>query len=227
MNKPRRNDILIPFLTIFLDVVAFESAFLLSYWLRFYSPLTGYFEITLGVPPIRSYVTASCVFIPVFLLVFQSRKLYGSRRNIHLSDEFFALVRLITIGMMIMMSATFFYREVSFSRGVFILLWITSITMITAGRLLVIRFERWLYRRRKELKSVVIVGNNKTAEQIFFLFTHNLALGYEVLGYYAESAADSSSRLAQGRYLGTISALSGDILPLRIQSAIVALAHNE
>ena len=227
MSKPRRNDLLIPFLSIFLDIAAFESAFLLSYWLRFYSPLTGYFEITLGVPPIRSYITASVVFIPIFLLVFQSRKLYGARRNIHLSDEFFALVRLITIGMMIMMSATFFYREFSFSRGVFILLWITSITMITIGRLLVIRFEQWLYRRKKELKSVVIVGKNKTAEQIFHLFTHNFALGYEVLGYYADSAAGSSSMLAQCRFLGATSSLPNDILPLRIQSAIVALSHNE
>ena len=227
MSKPRRNDLLIPFLTIFLDIAAFESAFLLSYWLRFFSPLTSYLEITLGVPPISTYTTASFVFIPVFLLVFRSRKLYDARRNIHLSDEFFALVRLITIGMMIMMSATFFYRESSFSRGVFILLWITSITTVTIGRLMVIRFEQWLYKRKKELKSVVIVGTNSTAEQIYKLFTRNFALGYEVLGYYAEYPADTSSLLSGCRYLGSISKLSDDIIPLRIQSAIVALSHNE
>lgn len=227
MNKPRRNDLLIPFLTIALDIVAFESAFLLSYWLRFYSPLTEYFEITLGVPPVESYVTASFIFIPIFLLVFRSRKLYGARRNIHLSDEFFVIVRLISIGMMIMMSATFFYRGFSFSRGVFILLWVTSILSVTLGRLLVIRFEQWLYNKGRELKSVVIVGTNKTAEQIFRLLTHTTALGYEVLGYYAETSVLPSSSLSQCRYLGPIVKLSDDIIPLRIQSAIVALSHHE
>jgi len=227
MNKPRRNDLLIPFLTLFLDIAAFESAFLLSYWFRFFSPLTEYFEITLGVPPIESYITASFIFIPIFLLVFQTRKLYGARRNTHLSDEFFVLVRLITVSMMIMMSVSFFYREFSFSRGVFILLWLISISTVTFGRLLVLRFEQWLYRRRKELKSIVIVGKNKTAEQLYQLFTHHLGLGYEVLGYYAESSVDVSSKLSPCRYLGSMKKLSDDIIPLRIQSAIVALSHHE
>ncbi len=227
MSKPRRNDLLIPFLTIFLDVIAFEAAFLLSYWLRFFSPLTDYFEISLGVPPVGTYITASVIFIPVFLLVFRSRKLYGTRRNIHISDEFFVLIRLITIGMMIMMSATFFYRGFSFSRGVFILLWLTSITTVTLGRWFAMLFEQSLYRRGKELKSIVIVGKNKTAEQIYSLFISKPNLGFEVLGYYADTAAQSDSPLMECRYLGAISALSDDIVTLRIQSALVALSHNE
>jgi exopolysaccharide biosynthesis polyprenyl glycosylphosphotransferase len=227
MSGQRRNDLLIPLLTIFSDVIAFETAFLLSYWLRFFSPLTQYFEITLGVPPIDTYIIASVIFIPIFLLVFRSRKLYGSRRHNHLSDEYFVLVRLITIGMMMMMSATFFYRNFSFSRGVFILLWLSSILTVTLGRFLIIEFEQWLYRRRKELKSIVIIGKNSTAEHIFLLFTKNFSLGYEVLGYYSDEPADQSSSLNHCRYLGMITKLSDDIVPLRIQSAIVALSHNE
>lgn len=227
MNKPRRNDILIPFLTVLSDVIAFECAFLLSYWLRFYSPLTNYFEVTLGIPPLESYVTASAVFIPIFLLVFRSRTMYGTRRNIHFSDEFFAIVRLISIGMLIMMSATFFYREFSFSRGVFILLWLTSIATVVAGRFFVIHFEKSLYRRGRELKSVVIVGKNKTAEQIVQLFTAQQVLGYEVLGYYADSAASENSSLARCKYLGAIERLPDDIEHLRIQSALIALTHSE
>ncbi len=227
MSKPRRNDLLIPLLTIFSDAAAFASAFLASYWLRFYSPLTEYFEVELGIPPIESYLTASALFIPLFLLIFRSRKLYGSRRHIHISDEFFVIVRLITIGMMVMMSATFFYRDTSFSRGVFILLWGTSITTVTTGRLFVIKFEQWLYKKRRELKTVVIVGRNKTAERIFLLLSQNLALGYEVIGYYADSPAAESSALTECRYLGPHAQLTRDIIPLRIQSALVALSHSE
>lgn len=227
MSKPRRNDILIPFATVVSDIVAFELAFLLSYWLRFYSPLTHYFEVTLGIPSLESYIVASIVFIPIFLLVFRTRAMYGTRRNIHLSDEFFAVVRLITIGMMIMMSATFFYREFSFSRGVFILLWLTSIITVSMGRYLIIELEKSLYRRGKELKSVVIVGMNKTAEQIVRLFAEQPVLGYEVLGYYADGNAPDNSPLARCRYLGTIQQLPNDIVPYRIQSALITLTHNE
>lgn len=227
MTKQRKNDLLIPLIAFVSDILAFEAAFLLSYWLRFFSPLAEHFEVTHGIPPVESYVTASLIFIPVFLLVFRSRALYGTRRNIHLSDEFFVLVRLITIGMMIMMSATFFYREFSFSRGVFILLWVTSITTVTLGRFFVLKFEQGLYRRRKELKSVVIVGKNSTAEQIHQLFTQRPTLGYEVLGYYAEVAADASSPLSSARYLGRTADVPDDIVPLRVQIVLVALSHQE
>lgn len=227
MNKERRNDFLIPLLTVLSDVAALEAAFLLSYWLRFFSPLTDQFEVTLGIPPLESYIFASFIFIPVWLLVFRSRKMYGTRRNIHISDEFFAIVRLVTISMLIMMSATFFYREFSFSRGVFILLWLTSIAAVTTGRFFVIEFEKRLYRSGKELKSVVIIGKNSTAENIYTLFTSNKALGYEVLGYYADSPAADSSPLSQCKYLGEINRLTTDISPLRIQSALIALSHTE
>lgn len=227
MSTPRRNDILVPFATVLSDILALESAFLLSYWLRFHSPLTEYFEVTLGIPSLESYIIASVVFIPVFLLVFRSRAMYGTRRNIHVSDEFFALVRLITIGMMIMMSATFFYRDFSFSRGVFILLWLTSIATVSTGRFFVMLLERSLYRRGKELKSIVIVGTNKTAEQIARLFTEQPSLGYEVLGYYADLQAPDDTPLSRCKYLGAVAKLPDDIVPLRIQSAMIALAHNE
>ena len=227
MSSYRRNDLLIPLLTVVADIAAFEAAFILSYWLRFYSPLTSYYEVTLGIPPLSSYIIASIVFTPVWLLIFRSRNLYGTRRNIHLSDEFFALVRLITIGMMIMMSSTFFYREFSFSRGVFILFWLCSIVTVTAGRYVVIEFEKWLYRNGKELKSVVIVGKNSNAETIFSVFNQNKELGYEVLGYYADAPAAVDSTLSGCPYLGESAKLAGDISRLRIQAALISLAHGE
>ncbi|MFA6541064.1 MAG: undecaprenyl-phosphate glucose phosphotransferase [Bacteroidota bacterium] len=227
MSTRRRNDILIPFITVLFDLIAFESAFVLSYWFRFYSPVTKYFEVQFGIPPLSSYIAASLVFIPVWILIFNSRNLYGTRRNIHLSDEFFALVRLITIGMMVMMSATFFYRDFSFSRGVFILLWICSIITVTAGRFAVIGFEKWLYRNGKELKSIAIVGSNAIAENIFRLFTENKELGYEVLGYYSQAPAPSSSLLSDCKFLGPSEQLAADIVPLRIQAALIAISHTE
>jgi exopolysaccharide biosynthesis polyprenyl glycosylphosphotransferase len=227
MNRQRRNDFLIPLLTVLSDIVAIEGAFLLSYWLRFFSPLTQYFEVELGVPPLTSYIYSSIVFIPVWLLVFNSRHLYGTRRNTHISDELFALVRLISLCMMIMMSATFFYREFSFSRGVFILLYLTSIVLITFGRFLVMEFEKYLYRKGKELKSIVILGKNATAERICEHFLRHKELGYEILGYYADAKAENHSSLSTIRHIGTINKLVDDIIPMRIQCAMITLSHNE
>ena len=223
----RRNDFLIPLLTVLSDVVAIEAAFLLSYWLRFYSPLTAFLEVTLGIPPLGSYILSSFVVIPVWLLVFRSRSLYGARRNTHLSDELFSVVRVVTIGLLIIMSATFFYRGFSYSRVVFILLWGISVALVTLGRLFVMEFEKMLYRNKKELKTVAIVGNNATAEAIYSLFKSRPTLGYEVVGYYSNIPASSSSSLSSAVHLGDIVDLPGDIMRYRLQAALIAISYKE
>ncbi len=227
MSQQRRNDFLIPLLAVVSDVIAIEAAFLLSYWLRFYSPLTTVFEVTRGVPPLSGYLVSSIVFIPMWLAVFQWRQMYGARRNTHLSDEFFAIVRLVSIGLLIIMSATFFYRSFSYSRGVFILLWGTSITTITVGRFLIMEAEKSLYRHGKELKTVAIVGSNETANAIYSLFLSHPSLGFEIVGYYADAPASSGQKLSEAIYLGHITSLPNDIAVYRLQAALIALSHKE
>ncbi|HTY10884.1 MAG TPA: undecaprenyl-phosphate glucose phosphotransferase [Bacteroidota bacterium] len=227
MPKQRRNDFLIPLLAVVSDAAAIEAAFLASYWLRFFSPLTSTFEVTLGIPPLSTYVGSSLIFIPIWLAVFQSRKLYGARRNSHLSDEFFAIVRVVTIGLLIIMSATFFYRGFSYSRGVFILLWATSIATITIGRFLIMEFEKFLYRQGKELKTVAIVGSNTTADGIFSLLSSHHSLGYEVVGYYAETPAHASLNLSRATYLGSLKELPAGVTTYRLQAALIALPYSD
>ncbi len=227
MPSQRRNDFLIPLLAVLSDIIAIEAAFLLSYWLRFFSPLITVFEVTRGVPPLSGYIISSCVFIPIWLFVFQSRGMYGARRNSHMSDEFFAIVRLVTIVLLIVMSATFFYRGFSYSRGVFILLWGSSIAAVTAGRFIVMEFEKFLYRRGKELKTVAIVGSNENAEAIFSILSSHTSLGYEVVGYYADAQAPAHYKLSEVRYLGFIKDLPNQISAYRLQAALIALSHKE
>jgi exopolysaccharide biosynthesis polyprenyl glycosylphosphotransferase len=226
MSRQRRNDFLIPLLTVIADIAAIEAAFLLAYWIRFYSRLTSVFEVTLGIPDISAYILSSAVIIPAWLFVFQSRKLYGTRRNSHISDEMFAVIRVVTICMLITMSASFFYRGFSYSRGVFLLLWLLAIGTVTFGRYLVMEFEKWLYRRGRELKTVAIVGNHTTASLVFAKLTSDRSLGYEVLGYYAEAPADADG-LSHSTYLGPVGNLHHDIPSKRLQAVLIALPYEQ
>lgn len=228
MMRQRRNDMLIPFLTVVADIAAIEAAFLLAYWIRFYSRLTAIFEVTLGIPELSAYVISSLVIIPAWLFVFHSRRLYGSRRNTHISDEMFAVIRVVTICMLITMSASFFYRGFSYSRGVFLLLWVLSIITVTFGRFFVMEFEKYLYKRGRELKTVAIVGSQATASFVHAKLTADRSLGYEVLGYYADApAGDAQDGLAVSQWLGRIGKLREDIPLRRLQAVLIALPHDQ
>ena len=227
MSRQRRNDFLIPLLTVLTDVLAIEASFLSAYWIRFYSRLTSVFEVTLGIPDIRAYVISSLVILPVWIFVFNSRSLYGTRRNTHISDEMFAVIRVVTICMLFTMSASFFYRGFSYSRGVFLLLWVLSIVTVTVGRYAVMEFEKYLYRRGRELKTVAIVGNHTTAALLYAKLTAERSLGYEVLGYYAEAPAAAPNALAAAVYLGPPANLRSDIPTKRLQAVLIALSYEQ
>ncbi|MBM4160132.1 MAG: undecaprenyl-phosphate glucose phosphotransferase [Ignavibacteria bacterium] len=221
-----RKDLLIPLLTVVSDIVAIEAAFLFSYWLRFYSPLTSVAPVTLGVPPLDAYVEGSLVVAPVWLFLFNSRKMYSARRSVYFSDEFFAIVRLVTIGMLIVMAAAFFYRAFSYSRLVFALLGFFAVLFISAGRLAVMKFEQYWYARGKDLKQVIIVGTNSTARRVYSNIVANPSLGYKVLGYFSVNGLGEMD-LTHAPFLGRIEKVPEFIKEHVVDIVLVSLTYRE
>jgi exopolysaccharide biosynthesis polyprenyl glycosylphosphotransferase len=189
MHDKSRKDFLIPFLTVLSDVVAIECSFLFSYWLRFYSPLTEYAEVTKGFPPLSAYVAGSLVVIPVWVFLFNQRGMHKARRNVYFSDEFFAIVRLVFIGMLIVMAGAFFYRAFSYSRLVFAFLAVSAVTFLSAGRFTVMKVEQWWYRSGHDVKRVILVGTNSSARRVYEAISGHPGLGYFIEGYFSLNGA--------------------------------------
>ncbi len=227
MGRSRRTEFLIPLLTVLSDILAIEFSFLASYWLRFESPLTNLIEVTLGVPLFKAYLYGSFVVIPLWLLLFKTRDLYGSRRNVYITDEFFAIVRLVSLGMLIVMSAAFFYRAFSYSRLVFGLIWIISIFSISFGRFLLIELEKFIYRKGKDLREVVIVGATPTANTVYRNVQRHPYFGYHVVGYFSDHPSEAGSPLAGASHLGRLDDVAAHLERHSIDLALIALTSEE
>ncbi len=203
MPDKSRKDFLIPLLTVLSDAVAIEGSFLFSYWLRFYSPLTAYAEVTKGFPPLIAYVAGSLFVIPVWLFIFNQRGMHKARRNVYFSDEFFAIVRLVFIGMLVVMAGAFFYRTFSYSRLVFGLLGFSAILFISTGRYAVMKFEQWWYRSGHDVKRVVLVGTNSTAQRVYEAISGNPGLGYVIDGYFSLNGA-GQMEATSAKFIGPV-----------------------
>lgn len=222
----RRKDIFLPLLTVLIDAVAIEAAFLASYWLRFHSPLTEFFPVTKGYPPLLEYVQGSLFVIPVWIWIFSRRGLYATRRNIYFFDEFFALVRLVFLGMLVVMAAAFFYRTFSYSRLVFALLGVTAVLSLSLGRWAMLRIEQWWYRRGKDLQRVVIAGAGPAAHRLYETLLRKPILGYQVVGYVTPSPSSVMEIKAAVR-LGTVGDLPRLISGERIDLVLIALGETD
>ena len=228
MTTSRRGDLLIPFLTVVFDSLAIEIAFLFSYWLRFRST---FFE-SLGFvhgdsPPIEGYLIGSFFVIIVWLMLFDARRMYGARRSVNLSDELVNVVKVVSLGMLVVMSAAFFYRDFSYSRVVFGLLWVTSITSIFLGRAAVQAFERRLYRKGRHLQHAIIIGSDSPANQVYARLNGHASFGFFIVGYFADAPAHEELTLSKAPYLGTISDASSYIQRHRIELAFIALRSQD
>ena len=222
MPHTHRKDFLVPLLTVLSDALAIEAAFLFSYWLRFYSPLTSSFPVELGLPPLDAYIYGSFVVIPVWLLLFNSRRMYAPRRVVYFSDEFFAVVRIVVFGMLIVMSAAFFYRAFSYSRLVFLLLGVSSITFLSAGRYIVLKFEQARYRLGNDVQQVLLVGTNVFAARILQSIQSNPRLGYRIVGFCSVKGKGKLSS-SEIRRLGSIEKVPSLIKAHAIDIVLIAL----
>lgn len=228
MNKKSTSaDIFIPLITILSDIAAIEASFLLSFWLRFYSPLVNVFQYEGPVPPIGGYIALSAMVIPVWLLIFQSRKMYRARRVVFIFDEFFLIGRLVTFAIIFAFGLIFFYRIFPYSRLVFILIWGISIVLITGGRYFVLKIEKTLYNKGKGLKNAIIAGNNENAHDIYGNFAKHTYAGYNVWGYIEEDGMNADGYSSGFKKLGSFSDVVEVIKKYNIDSVFVSIPSNE
>ena len=224
-HRPRK-DFIVPLLTVIADALAIEGAFLFSYWVRFHSPVNSFIPVTLGIPSLEAYIAGSLIVIPTWILLFHSRRMYATRRNVFFSDEFFAIVRLVFFGMLIVMSATFFYREFSYSRAVFAILAISSVMFISLARSAVLKFEKRWYAHGNDVKDVVIVGTNGTARRVYDSITQNPALGYRVVGFFSINGLDQMET-AGSDFLGRISHVPEYVRRHDVDIVLVSLTYKD
>lgn len=221
------SEVLVPVITLVSDIIAIEVSFLLSFWLRFYSPLTNYFPFEGVVPPISGYITLSAMVIPVWLLIFQSRKMYRPRRIVFIFDEFFLTSKLVSFGIIFAFGLIFFYRIFPYSRLVFVLIWGISIILITAGRYIVLKIEKTLYNKGKGFKKAIIAGNNENAKDIYDNFTKHVYAGYRIAGYVEEDDFAGENFLNGYHKLGTFSETVEIVKQNNIDTVLAAIPSNE
>jgi Undecaprenyl-phosphate glucose phosphotransferase len=220
----RRGDFLIPFITVTFDSLAIEFSFLFSYWLRFKSTLFESYGFTrIDIPPITGYLIGSLFILVVWLLLFEARNMYGARRSVSLSDELINVMKVVSLGMLVVMSVAFFYRDFSYSRVVFGLLWVTSIATVSFGRISVQWFERRLYRKGRNLQYAIIIGNDSLASEVYTHLNGHPSFGFHIIGYFADNSAHKELGLSGARYLGTVSEAPRYIKEENIELAFIAL----
>ncbi len=226
MQKSSKVEIFLPLLTIVLDSAAVFGAFIVSYYIRFFSSFVRLFPVEKGLPELRWYTYFALATIPVWIITFQNFKLYKTRRNVFIGDEFVQIVKCTTISILLSIGIIFFFRDFPYSRLVFVLIWATSLVFITFERYFMLKLEKTIYNKRLGLKSVAIVGTDEMADKIYSTFRKDTHTGFEVVGYFSIHE-EMKAAAADRNYIGSVKDIPSKIKELKIQKLVLSLTPQE
>ncbi|MBK7253784.1 MAG: exopolysaccharide biosynthesis polyprenyl glycosylphosphotransferase [Ignavibacteria bacterium] len=230
-KKSSVTEILIPLLTVLSDAAAIFAAFELSYYIRFFSSFQNIIPATKGIPDIYGYNIFALMVIPIWLIIFQARKLYRLKRTVFILDELFAIIKCVSIGILFAMSLVFILKgDFPYSRLVFLLIWINSVLLITIGRYLILKLEKNLYNKNIGVNTVAIVGSNEMAEKIYDKFSADKFAGFNVIGYFSvkdDTGAGKTDLLKGRNYLGNYNLIPEKIKELGLEKILISLPSQE
>lgn len=206
-------------LTCLGDVLALLMGFFLAYWLRFSEMVLPAHR---GIPPVVEYAKTLLIVIPVYLWVFRSYGLYQPGRHIRRVEEIFLVLKGVSVGSLLLMALTFFYREFTYSRVFLVFLWLSSAACVSLIRYGLIQWRYHLGRQAKELHRILIVGANRNTRRLIEWTQYNPHFGHRVEGILAQETGSGGKHIEGVPIIGTVEECEEAIKRIRPDEVIIA-----
>jgi Undecaprenyl-phosphate glucose phosphotransferase len=164
----------------------------LSWWLAYF--VRFFLNIPFAPEPyvFRHYVVAWLLLLPIFAVVFQLLELYRPRRISTHWREAADLFKGVSLAMLVFFGVVFLLREIVLSRVVVVLFWAFSVAFLHLSHLAVREGLRYLRRKGKNLRYVVVVGAPLQARRLVHKLQWYRHLGLSVVGVHLVGSDDSA-----------------------------------
>lgn len=207
---------------LFGDIFMVSIAFAIAYWLRFYGGITLAPEVE--AEPIK-YLTLVLILLPVWIVIFWSMKLYDFNILLGGTSEYALTFNACTLGMMFVVTISFFLPDIQIARSWLFQAWILSALLVCLGRF---GIRRTAYRMRKYgffVVPAVIVGTNEEAEALAMQLYESESSGLAILGFIAEESDEEHALRKSIKgipVLGTLDSLDKTLQAYKIEEIVVA-----
>lgn len=211
------------FLTLFLvinDLWMVGMAFLLAYFVRFYSELP-LFEI--GVSPVYDYYRNLSLFLnPMWAVVFWGFGLYNRRNLLGGTQEYSLVFKAVSLGIMVVVVFSFLSVDFILARGWLLIAWLFTFLFVSSGRFWIRRIIYALRKRGYYLSPALIVGINEEGRLLGEQLVGWQTSGLHVLGYVDDHVKPGTAVYKQLQCLGDTQHLDHFIARFGIEELIIA-----
>jgi len=183
-------------ISVIIDAFLINVAIILAFLLRFAGELPVF--------NFRAYTNLALFITLIQLVCFYIYDLYNVEKVQSGWDTFYLVLKAGTLGTVLTVGLTFFYRSFSFPRTVFILSWILVILIITGWRLLAIR----VFKINWPVQRILIVGVNDVGKNIIRELKDKSRWGYKVVGAVSRNPSGDKTGVEDVPILGHMKDLS-------------------
>jgi len=182
----KENQKLLNVVLVLLDVVVVILSIFSSFWLRFHTTLFGPIGGHLGF---YSYFMFSFfAVIPVYLVLYFAFGLYKPRRTYkNIFSEATQIIKVNIVAFFVLVSILFIINQPDFSRIMLFLLAIIGSFLGIIERFIVRSFLRRIRINNRNLKHILIVGDNDLAYEFAHKIRTNPYLGFVISGFLGRS----------------------------------------
>jgi exopolysaccharide biosynthesis polyprenyl glycosylphosphotransferase len=135
-----------------------------------------------GIPAIAGYLYAVPVVLVVFLLAFNYAGLYRLEHGRSRFDEFVSVLTASSVSIIILVSITFFLREFSYSRIAIMHMWVISVILLGAWRLVYRSIFNSMSKSGAITQNLLIVGATDISKILIERLTREHGSGYRIMG---------------------------------------------
>ena len=205
------------------DLLIVAGAWLLAYWVRFYS---SPFPVTKGYPEFRSYAALLPLTVVVWGAVFSWARVYESRRLSGRFDEMVLLLKAHWLALVSFIAITYAFEDQHYSRLVVAYFALIAAWGLAAARFVLRSVLRYARARGYNLRHVLAVGDGPLVEALVERIDRYPELGVRVAGILTPSS--SAARILAGRQvLGHYEEIAEVVSKHRLDEVIVALGAND
>lgn len=178
----KENQRLFNILLVLLDVLVIVISLIASFWLRFHTTLFGPLG---GHLSIQNYIIF-LVFavIPTYLILYFAFGLYKPRRTYkNIFSEATQIIKVNFVAFFVLVSILFIINQPNFSRIMLFLLAVIATFLGIIERFIVRSFLKRIRINNRNLKHILIVGDNDLAYSFATKIKENPYLGFVVAGF--------------------------------------------
>lgn len=210
-------------LQMLIDVAVIAVSYVLSWWIRFVSPV---FESATRTLSFQQYMFALIFIIPGYVLLYQAFNLYAPMR---MQGRRLLLANIIkgnTLGLLLINFALYMVDEANFSRGMIFIFYGLNMLLEWAARMLVFYVLQDMWRRGINQKQMLLVGYSRAAEEYIDRVLQNPQWGYVIRGILDDNVP-AGTMYKNVKVIGRIANLMVILPANRLDEIAITLGLNE